>query len=73
MDTYSTEKAAKLIGISQITLYRWLSKAVIRPSIAIPLHGKTLWRWTTADIRRAKQLRGTFKPGRKPTVKRKGM
>src|SRR5262249_36165874 len=71
MNTCSTEKAAKLIGISQITLCRWLSKAVIRPSIAIPMHGKTLWRWTPADIRRAKKLRGVFKPGPKPEARRK--
>jgi len=59
------------MGINQITLYRWLSKAVIRPSIAVPTYGKTLWRWTPADIRRAKELVGKFKPGPKPKAKRK--
>ena len=70
MKTYSTERAAKLAGISRITLQRWLSKALIRPSIAIPMRGQTLWRWTTADVRRAKQLVGTFKPGPKAKVKK---
>jgi hypothetical protein len=65
MKTHSTEKAAELIGITRITLQRWLAKALVRPSIAIPMRGKTLWRWTPEDVRRAKQLRGTFKPGPK--------
>jgi excisionase family DNA binding protein len=61
--TYSTEEAAKLIGITRITLQRWISKKRITPSISVPMRGKTLWRWTPDDIRRAKLLRGTFKPG----------
>jgi predicted site-specific integrase-resolvase len=69
MRTHSTEAAAKLIGISQITLYRWLAKALIRPSIAIPMRGKTLWKWTDADVKRAKLLKGTFRSGPKPKAK----
>lgn len=71
MRIYSTEKAAELIGIHLITLRRWLGKAFIRPSIAIPMRGKTLWRWTDADVKRAKLLKGTFKPGPKPKVKKR--
>jgi DNA-binding transcriptional MerR regulator len=66
MKSYSTEKAAKLIGVTRVTLQRWLRRGLIRPSIAIPMSGRTFWNWTTADIRRAKELRGTFKTGPKP-------
>ena len=68
MKAHSTEQAAKQAGITRVTLQRWLSKALIRPSIAIPMRGQTLWRWTAADIRRVKQLRGKFRPGPKPKV-----
>jgi len=70
MKNYSTEQAAKKIGIHLITLRRWLGKALIRPSIAIPMRGKTLWRWTLADIERAKKLKGTFPSGPKPKRKK---
>ncbi len=32
------------------------------------MKGQTLWRWTAADVRRVRQLRGTFKPGPKPKI-----
>ena len=35
--TYSTEVAAKRIGVSFRTINRWLAQGKIRPSIAIPL------------------------------------
>jgi hypothetical protein len=71
MKNYSTAQAAKLIGIHRITLQRWLSKALVRPSIAIPMaKHQTLWRWTLADIERAKKLKGTFPSGPKPKRKK---
>src|SRR2546428_7876402 len=69
MKTYSTEQAAKLAGVTRVTLQRWLGKALIRPAVAIPMGGKkTLWRWTAADIRRVKQLVGKAQPGAKPKL-----
>jgi uncharacterized protein DUF4326 len=68
MSTHSTEQAAKAAGVSRITLARWLGRGLIRPTIAIPMKGQTLWRWTAADISRVKKLVGTFKPGPKPKV-----
>ena len=61
--TYSTEVAAKRIGVSFRTLNRWLSLAKIRPSLAIPFKdGRKLWRWTDADIARGKKVKASQKP-----------
>jgi excisionase family DNA binding protein len=49
--TYSTEVAAKRIGVSFRTINRWLAQGKIRPSIAIPFSdGRKLWRWSDADL-----------------------
>jgi hypothetical protein len=71
MKVYSTVEAAKRAGISRITLHRWLAKGVIRPAIGIPMKGQTLWRWTDADVKRARLLKGSFKPGPKGPMKPK--
>jgi predicted site-specific integrase-resolvase len=64
--TYSTEAAAKRIGVSFRTLNRWLSLGKIRPSLAIPFKdGRKLWRWTDAEIAKAKKVKAAQKPGPK--------
>ena len=64
--TYGTLEAAKLIGVSRITLHRWLKAKKIRPQ-AIPLGaGRILWRWTDRDIARAKRVKAEQRPGPKP-------
>ena len=65
-NTYSTPQAARKIGVSFITLHRWLRDGKIRPSQAIPLHRRTLWLWSDADIARARQVKAAQKPGPKP-------
>jgi predicted site-specific integrase-resolvase len=70
-NTYSTPQAAKKIGVSFITLHRWLRDGKIRPSIAIPVHKRTLWAWTDADIEKGRKVKAEQKPGPKPkTAKR---
>ena len=64
--TYSTPQAAKRIGVSFITLHRWLRDGKIRPSVAIPVHKRTLWAWTDADIAKGKKVKAAQKPGPKP-------
>ena len=65
MKTYSTKKAAKLAGISWITLRRWLASAKIRPSIGTQMDGRTLWRWTASDVERLKIFkRENYRKGR---------
>jgi excisionase family DNA binding protein len=51
MRTHSTKQAARLAGISWITLRRWLAAKKIRPSQAVPFGGRTLWRFTDADVK----------------------
>jgi predicted site-specific integrase-resolvase len=62
---YSTPQAAKKIGVSFITLHRWLRDGKIRPQ-AIPLQGRSLWLWTNADISKGRKVKSTQKPGPKP-------
>lgn len=67
--TYSTSEAAREIGLSLRQLNRWLRDDLVKPTVAVPIGaGRTLWRWTPADIRRAKRLVGTFRPGPKRGV-----
>lgn len=63
--TYSTSEAAKKIGVSLRTINRWLAGGKIKPSVAVPMGGgRTLWRWSEADIARARKI--DRKPGPKP-------
>jgi hypothetical protein len=71
--TWSTQQAAKKTGVSFRTLNRWLFLGLIRPSMAFPIGGgRTLWRWTEADIAKGRRVKATQKPGPKsPPRKRK--
>ncbi len=69
--TYSTQQAAGKMGVSFRTLNRWLSRGLIRPSVAVPIGGgRTLWRWTDADIVRGRKVKAAQKPGPKAKPKR---
>lgn len=66
MRTYSTDEVAKEIGVHRMTLQRWLTKGLVRPSVSVPLKGqRTLWRWTKGDLSKVRKLKGTQKPGPK--------
>ena len=71
MKNYSTRQAAKLIGVHVVTLKRWLAAGKIRPSIAVPFDGRTLWRFSLADVRRFKKFGAVQKRGPKPKKRRK--
>lgn len=65
--TYSTKRAAVKMGVSFRTLNRWLARGLIRASVAVPIDGgRTLWRWTEADIAKGRKVKATQKPGKKP-------
>lgn len=65
--TYSTQTAAGKMRVSFRTLNRWLARKLIRPSVAIPIDGgRTLWRWTDADIAKGRKVKAAQKPGPKP-------
>lgn len=47
----STEQAAKLVGISYITLRRWLAAKYFQSSVRLQIgSGKTIWRFTPKDV-----------------------
>jgi hypothetical protein len=65
--SYSTREAAAKMRVSFRTLNRWLSLGKVRPSLAVPLGGgRTLWRWTDADIAKGRRVKAAQKPGPKP-------
>jgi len=71
-ENYSTAQAARKIGVGFRTLNRWLSLGKITPSMGIPLRGsRTLWRWTDADITKARKVKAAQKTGPKPNPKRR--
>ncbi len=67
--TYSTQSAAAKIGVSFRTLNRWLALGLIRPARATQMDGRTLWRWTDADIAKGRKVMAAQKPGPKAGVK----
>jgi hypothetical protein len=68
--TYSTQQAAAKIGVGFRTLNRWLALEIIRPSIAVPRDGgRTLWRWTDADIAKGRKVKAAQRPGPKAGTK----
>jgi hypothetical protein len=70
--TYSTQQAAGKMSVSFRTLNRWLALGLIRPSLAVPMGGgRTLWRWTDADIAKGRKVKAAQKPGPKAKPKRK--
>jgi hypothetical protein len=55
------------IGVGFRTLNRWLALELIRPSVAVPIDGgRTLWRWTDADIAKGRKVKAAQHPGPKP-------
>lgn len=60
--TFSTKEAAQRADVSRGTLARWIKLGLIEPSIGVEMKGKVLWRWAAADIRRAREIRGTLPP-----------
>ncbi len=65
MKTCSTKRAAKIAGISWVTLRRWLAAGKIRPSQAVPYDGRTLWRWSDRDLERLRRYKAAhYRKGR---------
>jgi len=63
--TYSTQQAARKAGIHPVTLRRWLAAKKVRPSLGVPYDGRTLWRWTDADVEELRKYKAThYRKGR---------
>ncbi len=63
--TYSTPEAAKLIGVSVITLHGWLGAQRIQPYGIELVDGRKLWRWNERDIEEGRKLKASQKDGPK--------
>lgn len=65
MRTYSTQETAELVGIHPVTLHQWLGARKVRPSIGVPMKGRTLWRWTRADVKKVRAYKAAhYRKGR---------
>jgi excisionase family DNA binding protein len=65
MRTYSIKRAAKLIGVHRMTLYHWVVEGKFRPSIVVRMDGRTLRRFTDADVIKGRRFKARQKRGRK--------
>ena len=67
METCSTEAAAAKVGISYITLRRWLAAGDFEPSLIFEMGERTLYRFTTKDIERLQEYKSAaYCKGRGP-------
>ena len=70
MRDYSVKQAAKLLGVDPQTLFRWIWNGKVRPSIAIPMNGRKLYRFTYDDVERVRRYKSAHywegRGGRKP-------
>ena len=66
---YSTNRAAKQIGVSRQTLQAWIFADRISAPKPTEVGGVTVRLWTKADIAKARKFKGTLQPG--PRSKRK--
>jgi len=63
--TYSTPEAAKLIGVSLITVHRWLAAGKIQPYGIELGEERKLWRWNDRDVAEGPKLKASQKHGPK--------
>jgi excisionase family DNA binding protein len=69
--TYSTGEAAEQIGVSRQTMQAWIDRECI-PVPKLETVGRIKVRlWTAEHIKRAREFKGTLKPGRKPKSRKK--
>ena len=57
MGSHSVKQAAKLLGVDQQTLFRWIWNGKVRPSIAIPMDGRKLYRFTDEDVKKVRRYK----------------
>jgi len=67
--TYTTKEAAGKVGVSYQTLHNWVNSNLVPAPKLINVGKNCIFLWTETDIERARNLKGTLKPGRKPKAK----
>ena len=70
MKDYTVKQAAKLLGVDPQTLFRWIWNGKVRPSLAIPMNGRKLYRFSDDDVERVRRYKSAHywegRGGRKP-------
>jgi excisionase family DNA binding protein len=74
MASYSVKQAAKLLGVDPQTLFRWIWDGKVHPSIAVPMNGRKLYRFSDDDVQQARHYKSAHywegRGGRKSKVRR---
>ena len=60
MNVYSTAEVAKIVGVSESTLERWLAEGSIKPPKLMHLGQRKFRLWTEADIKRTQKYKEKF-------------
>ena len=64
-ELHTTLQVAKMTGIPRATLQFWIAtKKIVAPKLRIR-NGKAVRLWNNAQIERARELKGSLKPGPK--------
>ena len=70
MKGVNTAQAAKLVGVTTRTLFRWLGSGLLPEPRRVKMPGQ-LWRlWSAKDIARARKLKVRIRRGPKPKRKK---
>jgi DNA-binding transcriptional MerR regulator len=72
MKTYSSNQAAKKLGLPTSTLSTYISVGKIEPPKSVTTGDITVYLWTDADIERVRQLLPKIANGRKTRHRKKG-
>jgi DNA-binding transcriptional MerR regulator len=70
LDGLSTGQAAKKVGTTSRTLFRWIEAELLPSPKRLQMPGHTWYIWSDVDIKRAQKLKVTVKRGRKPKKKK---
>jgi DNA-binding transcriptional MerR regulator len=72
MKTYSSNQAAKKLGLATSTLSTYISVGKIDPPKSVTTGDITVYLWTDADIERVREILPKIANGRKTRHKKKG-
>jgi DNA-binding transcriptional MerR regulator len=65
LELYTTVQVAKMTKIPRATLQHWIAtRKIAAPRVKL-LKGKAVRLWSQAQIEKARELKGTLKPGPK--------
>ena len=58
---YSTAETCRILGVSQVTIYRHIRRRTFEPPAVIKIAGVRVRPWTDEDVARAKAVLKKFK------------